>query len=101
MILDMKPIAMAEAKDIIENSKQDEKEVGAFIKRFSKIDIKEAGEMRKALEELDLMKLKEEYVIKVIDLLPTDASDLNKIFVDTSLDENEISKILEIVKKYG
>ena len=41
-----------------------------------------------------------EYIIKVIDFLPEDASDVNKIFTEVSLDENEIKQITEIVKKH-
>jgi DNA-directed RNA polymerase subunit F len=32
--------------------------------------------------------------------LPHDAEDVRKIVVDTGVEENEITKILEIVKKY-
>ncbi|MBI2124317.1 hypothetical protein HYT92_00855, partial [Candidatus Pacearchaeota archaeon] len=45
-------------------------------------------------------KLKPENIAKIIDFLPEDASDINKIFIDTGLDENETAKIIEIVKKY-
>ena len=71
-----------------------------FIKKFSKLDLKNAEKLEEELESLDLIKLKEEYIIKIIDLLPEDAADLNKILVDVSLDEDETKKILEVVKKY-
>ena len=44
--------------------------------------------------------MKGEHVAKIIDFLPEDASDLNKIFTDVSLDENEIKQIKDIVAKY-
>ena len=47
-----------------------------------------------------MLKLKQEHIVKIVDLLPEDALDLNKIFTDVSLDEDETTKILEIVKKY-
>jgi len=47
-----------------------------------------------------MIKLKADHIVKVIDFLPEDASDVNKIFSDVSLDENETNKILDIVKKY-
>jgi DNA-directed RNA polymerase subunit F len=99
MIIDMKPLSMAEAREIIENT-EDEKEIVPFIKKFSKIDPKEAKKLRQELSEIGLMKLKDEYAAKIVDLLPEDAVDLNKIFVDVSLEEEEINKILEVVKKY-
>ena len=83
MIIDMKPLSMAEAREIIENT-EDEKEIVPFIKKFSKIDPKEAKKLRQELSEIGLMKLKDEYAAKIVDLLPEDAVDLNKIFVDVS-----------------
>ncbi|MFA7708392.1 MAG: hypothetical protein WCX73_05570, partial [Candidatus Pacearchaeota archaeon] len=50
------------------------------------------------LEKADLLKLKREHIVKIIDLLPETASELNKIFTDISLNEDETNKILEIVK---
>src|SRR3989338_509217 len=40
----------------------------------------------------------ESYIVKIVDLLPEDASDINKIFSDISLNEDEVNKILGIVK---
>ena len=56
--------------------------------------------MRKNLEALKILKLKPEHVVKIIDLLPQDAVDLNKIFTDMSLDKDETEKVLEVVKKH-
>ncbi len=46
------------------------------------------------------MKLKEEHIVKIVDFMPGDASDLNKVMVDVSLDQEEVNKILDVVKKY-
>lgn len=91
---------MAEAKDIIEEG-EDEKDIAGFIKKFSKISIKDAKKMREELSSLEVMQVKEEHIVKIIDLLPEDSADLNKIFVDVSLDEGDIGKILDVVKKYS
>ena len=48
----------------------------------------------------EILKLKEEHIVKIIELMPEDILDLNKIFVDIALNEDETSKILEVVKKY-
>jgi|SRR3989344_989784 len=102
MKIEMKPLSMKEAEKIVETSKgeKEEKEVLDFIRKFTKLDIKEAIELRKEIESLNLLKIKEENITKIIDLLPEDASDLNKIFDDVSLDENETNKLLETIKKY-
>lgn len=98
MIIEMKTLSMAEAKDVLESI--EEQELTAHINKFTKIKADDARKMRGELEKLDLMKMKPEHVVKIIDLLPEDMSDLNKIFSEVSLDENEAKKILEIVQHY-
>lgn len=90
---------MAEATEYIKNSESGA-ETLSFIKKFVKISPKKAKELREKLTELDLMKLKEENIVKIIDLMPETAEELNKIFVDISLDEDEKSKILEVIKEF-
>ena len=100
MILERTPINMNEVEEIVKELPDDEKkqEIELFLKKFLKTKINQAKKIKKELENLDLMKIKGEHVVKIIDMLPEDASDLNKIFIDISLNEHEINKILEIVK---
>jgi len=75
-------------------------ELNKFIKKFARLDIKKAKELRKKLFELNLMKMKSDYASKIIDVLPETTEDLNKIFADVGLDENETQKILNTVKEF-
>ena len=95
----MKPVSIAEAKEIVE-SVDKENSIILFIKKFSKISKEDTKKMHEELEKLEIMKLKDEGIAKIIEILPEDASDMNKIFSEISLDEDEISKILGVVKKY-
>jgi len=103
-VKNMQPLNMQEAKKILGSLKDDsgekKKKTEAFIKRFSKIKPDKTEELKKELVELGLLKIKEENIVKIIDLLPEDDIDLNKIFTDVALDENETNKILETIKKY-
>lgn len=100
MIIDRTPLNLNEVEDIMKNLPESEKieETKLFLKKFLKSKPEHAKKIKEGLEKLDLLKLKREHIVKIIDLLPTDASDLNKIFVDVSLNEDEINKILEVVK---
>ena len=71
-----------------------------FIKKFVKLSPKEAKDLRKKIEELDFMKIRTEHIVKIIDLMPENAENLNKIFSDMSLDEDETKKILDTVKEF-
>lgn len=99
MIENSKPLSMAEATEYIKNS-QKGTEMLSFIKKFVKISPKKAKELREKLIGLELMKMKNEDIVKIIDLMPETAEELNKIFVGISLDEDEKSKILEIIKEF-
>lgn len=100
MILDRTPINMSEVEEIVNNIDDSEKKekIQLHLKKFLEADHKQAKNIKNKIENLDSIKIKREYLVKIIDLLPNDASDLNKIFTDVSLNEEEINKILEIVK---
>lgn len=98
-IIESTPLTLAEVSDLAGDTDR-EKNVKIFIKKFSKMPVDKAKAMRKELAKLELLKLKEEHVVKIVDFMPEDASDLNKVMVDVSLDQEEVNKILNVVKKY-
>ncbi|MFZ1970820.1 MAG: hypothetical protein WAU65_01410 [Candidatus Nanoarchaeia archaeon] len=99
MIKDRQSLSMVESEQYIKDD-ENAAELGKFIKKFVKLDLKKAKELKKKIEELNLMKVKSDYTSKIIDVLPENSEDLNKIFVDISLDENETQKILDTVKEF-
>lgn len=100
MILDRQPLTLNETQKILESISDSDKkeETEIYLKKFLKTKPERAKKIQEELEKADLLKLKGEHIVKIIDLLPESASDLNKIFTDLSLNEKEINKILEIVK---
>lgn len=100
MITNRESVSMSEAKEFLSKQNEKEAEINAFIEKFTDINSEQAKDMKEKLESLDMMKMKKENISKIIDMLPEDAEDLNKIFTDVSLDEDENKKILEIVKEF-
>jgi len=98
MIKNNQSLSICEAKEYLKNSK--DSELSEFVKNFAKLKPKEAKELRKKLETLDLLKLKDENITKIIEILPKNKEELNKIFNDLALDENETQTILSIIKEY-
>ncbi len=100
MILDRTPINMNEVaeiiKDIDDSPRKEEMEL--YLKKFMKATPEQAKKIKEEMEALDSIKVKRDHIVKIVDLLPADASDLSKIFTDVSLNEEETNKILEIVK---
>lgn len=101
MILDRNTVTMSEVEEILKDLPESEKkeQTETFLKKFLNTKSTQAKKMREDLEQLDLIKMKPEYIIKIIDMLPEDMADLNKIFTDISLTEDEAKKIFDIIKK--
>ena len=100
MIKSLIPLSMAEATGYLGEERDSEIELKKFVKRFIKLDEKEAKEMKIKIESLNFIKINLEHISKIIDFLPEDAESLNKIFTEVSLDEDEAKKILDIVKEF-
>ena len=94
MIKNIEPLSMAEATDYLKDPEGKEAEIRGFIKKFTKMKPEKAKEIRKKINALDLMKVREEHISSIIDMVPEKIEDLNKIFKETSLDEDEANKIM-------
>ncbi len=99
MIKNTEPLSMAEAIEYIK-MEESETNIAGFIRKFSKLKLKEAKELRQEIESLGIAKIRPEYIVKLIDLLPETPEEVNKIFVDVGLDEDETRKILDTIKKF-
>jgi len=99
MIKNSEPISMAESLGYLGKEKKGI-ELKGFVNKFVKINLKDAKELKDKLEEFKSMKIKRYHISKIIDLMPENEDELNKIFPDVSLDEDETKKILETIKEY-
>lgn len=97
MIKETLPLSLAEASEFLQKK---DTELSGFITDFTKLDFKKAKGFRNDLEALNLLKVGPKHISKIIDLIPKTKEDLNKIFTDVSLDEDETNKILDEVKKF-
>jgi len=98
MIINKESLSMVEAIEYID--KDNKTDVQGFIKKFVKMKPIEAKELRTKLKALDIIKMKNEHIAKVIDLLPETTEEINKIFNDVGLDEDETKKILDTIKEF-
>ncbi len=98
MIKSNEPISMIEAQQYLD--KDEHSELRGFIKKFVKLKEKDAEKLKESLEKLDLLKVKKIHIAKIMDLLPEDKENLNKIFTDVSLTDDEANKILNAIKEF-
>ena len=99
MIINKEPLSMAEALKYVKKEEAEETDVIGFIKKFVKIKKEEASKLKEKLKNLEMMKVRDEHITKIIDLMPENAEELNKIFTDVSLDDDEAQKILNTIKE--
>lgn len=99
MILSKKPLSIAELKEYMKEQEGNE-ELIRYLKRFGKLNIENTRKLKEEIVGLGNVKIKDEYVVKIIDFLPRDMEDLNKIMSDANLSEEEGNAILKVVEKY-
>ena len=98
MVVDEKrPISMAEVVDLVGDSEKSES-IKSFIKNFEVIPLERAMKIKEGLEALDLIRLKDYHIVKIIDFMPGDATVLNKVVNDASFEQEEVDKILDVIK---
>jgi DNA-directed RNA polymerase subunit F len=98
MILSKKALTLAEVKELRKKS-EEKKPIDEYLAKFNKNTKDKVKKMAEEIKALNNPKIKEEHIVKIIDLLPEDAEDLNKIFNEMGLTEEEANAILAIVKK--
>lgn len=98
MIEQSHSLSMSESIQFVQD--EEHSEIKGFMGKFVKLSLEDAKSLRKELEKMDLMKVRPSHISKMIDLLPESKEELNKIFTDVSLEEDEITKILDAIKKY-
>ena len=98
-LINKKPLSMAEVKEYLPES-DEKKPVYEYIKKFTELTKDKAEKMTEEIKALNNPKIKDTDIVKIVDLMPKDAEDINKIFVEVSLTEDEINALLQIIKKF-
>ncbi len=101
-----KPVPLSEVLDMLEAAKKEgeleywQRLTYDYAQKFSELPTAKAKELMGELMELE--KIREHQAVIITDLMPETADDINLIFAKerTKLEEDDIKKILEIVKKY-
>ncbi len=99
MILSQRPVTLAESKSLLKTSEKKEP-IEEFFKIFTKLSPEKTKSCIDELRKLNNPKLKEEHLIKIIDILPEDSAELAVIFNEVSLTEEESNAVLAILSKY-
>lgn len=106
-IINEMPLTMAELKDKLDEIKKRDKELKPralktyeYLEKFVNIKSKDAIKLRDELTKLQISRLKERHINKIIDIMPKDIETLKLIFVgeNLTLKQDDLDKILNTVK---
>lgn len=96
MILKKQPICLVEVLEIVKDQEGKE-DLVKHLKKFAHLNKEKAHTLLKKLREVHNPKLKEENLVKILDFVPEDQEDLNKIVSEAHLTEEEAKVLLEVV----
>ena len=104
------PISLSELKEKLSEIETRDKElsfrankVKDHLNKLVRLDKKSASELKEKLISLDVPRLKDRQIIKIIDLLPTELDEIRMIFSNetTSISPENMQQILNVVKEYA
>jgi len=106
-LIDERNVTQSEARAILEAREEaaeplyEQRIALDIIHKFTKITSDQSQDMSNRMAE-EIPRIKEDNIVKIIDLMPKDKDDLNLIFSKERiiLTDDEVNKILEIVDNY-
>jgi len=105
-VIDTKPVGMPEAKEILSKREKikeltyEQKLALEHLRKFTKMDVDKSKKFLKELSQI--LRMSDETKTKILNILPQNPDELRMIFAREkfSLKDDEIKKILELIKKY-
>lgn len=103
------PLSMSDARKELKKIKKRDEELSfrsakteEYLNELTQLGEQKAAELTKKLMELEIPRLKEEHVAKMVDLLPYTKEDIKAILSHYTLTikEDNIKKILSVVDEY-
>jgi len=107
-ILSEQPISMVDLKQELEKIKQRDKEPGIisnktqeYLNQFVTLEPKKAQELKEKLEALKISRLKPEFIIKILDTLPTTVEQLKTLLQGyiVSLNQADMKKVVDTINQ--
>ena len=74
-----------------------------YLNDFAKLSKKSADELIGKLRKLNITRLKEEFIHKVVDLMPTSVDELKVVLqgYTLSINNEDMNKIVKVVKEFA
>ena len=109
-VIEKKPISLAELREEISIAQKRDGELGfrggkvqEFINNLNPLNSDKALELTKKIEELEIPRLKEDHIVKIVDFLPTSISELDVLLqgYPITVTKESQEKIVSVVKEFA
>ena len=106
-IINESPLTMAELKEKLENVKKRDKELKTralktqgYLNNFIDLKAKDSLKIKEEITKLQIPRLKDRHIKKIVDIMPKDMDSLKIIFTGESITvkQEDLQKILEVIK---
>lgn len=106
-ILEENPITMLEMREKLDKIEKRDKELNfrsnktkGYLDALMLAEKDHLEEKRKKLKNLDIQRLRDRHIVKLLDIMPEDMDDLKILFAgeNLTLNEEDLNKILETLK---
>lgn len=108
-IIERTPMNIVEVRQELKRIKKRDEELTfrgnkteEYLNEFAKLPVKDATELVGKLRKLNITRLKEEFIHKIIDLMPATVEELKVILqgYTLSVNKDDMEKIIKVVKPY-
>ena len=108
-IINEKPVTMAEVKDELSKIQKKSGDLNfranktyAYLQEYSKLSTKKAKELFSALVALEIPRLKEEHIVKIVDTMPKHAEEVKALLTGYTITvtNDNAKKISDKVSEY-
>jgi DNA-directed RNA polymerase subunit F len=102
------PISMVELKQELAKIKERDKELGViskkteeYLNQFVSLEPKKLQELKEKLEALKISRLKPEFIIKILDTLPTTVDQLKVLLQGylVTLNQADMKKVVDVINQ--
>ena len=107
-LISEEPISMVDLKQELARIKERDKELGVisnktneYLNQFVTLDTKKLQELKDKLEGLKISRLKPEFIIKILDTLPTTLEQLKVLLQGyvVTLNQADMKKVVDVINQ--
>jgi len=105
-VIEEKPITLSEVKERLDKIEKEKKQLSfrgektkEYLANFATLSKKEADGFAKKIEELNIPRLKDRHITKIIDVLPKDMDSMKMILSGETITikEEDLKRILDVI----